>query len=116
MTVKTTPGVSHAFANIKFDYLEASYQAADIENAIGFIQGLMVSQDKAALIFKNVVLSRSTVSFRGDNTCQHSLCIGHGLGPFSSEQMLNMMQYDRTISNEDWLKHMSPFLPKKSAL
>ena len=110
MAASTSPRVVSEWVNIRFEFLNHTY-CGPKENATGFIKGLTITQDKASLIYKQVVIARSIVSLTSNNNFSHQQYMWHDKGPFSSEQLLQMMQYDSSISIASWYEYMRTFNP-----
>lgn len=104
MTSSFSPVIGDIMS-LKFDVADRSYALSDQETAI-FVQGLQVSADKASLQFKEIVAGRTRVLLKPDGNLLHDLHMWYHKGPFTADQFLGMIEYQKGISNEDWSKHM----------
>jgi hypothetical protein len=81
-------------------YLGGNFKQAE-DLAIALIASKVTS-----LFFTNVSASRSRVTGTGSDV-QHEHRHWVDDGPFHPQDFLNMMQYERDISNANWSKHMN---------
>lgn len=93
------------YTHIKFDVLDKSYQYL-IEGTIGFVQGLEAFVDKTSLQFKEVVACRSMIYLKPDKNVRHEQAMWAHKGPFTFEQFLKIIQFNRGILNAEWYDHM----------
>lgn len=91
--------------HIKFNVLDTRYCGL-IGEASGYIKGLLAAADKTTLKFREVVVCRAVVLLKDDGFIRHEQYMWSHPGPFTSEQLLKIIQYKSEISSNDWCKHM----------
>lgn len=68
--------------------------------------------DKTSILFRNVVACRSTVNQEtGSTRIINEIAMFVCKGPFTSVDFIKMMQYDRSMSNNHWVKYFQSFVP-----
>jgi hypothetical protein len=101
------PKVISEYAHIKFNVLDKRYCGL-FEEAYGFVKALLTTVDKAKLKFSEIVACRSVILNKEEQNCTcHEQHMWHHPGPFTPEQILNMIRYEPGISNQDWYKHLA---------
>lgn len=84
---------------------------AECNEALAAAEVLHASvQDKTSILYENVVAFRSTVD-QIDSTISNKVSLFICKGPFTSEEFMKMMKYDRSFSNENWRKYFKSFAP-----
>lgn len=91
--------------------------AFPLEEAIGFVKGLITTTEKTKLVFKDILTSRATLSTK-DNNGTLSLCMYAFKRNLNCDQFLEIMQKQidqRTLSNEAWMRNIKifDFIPSK---
>ena len=94
---------------VKFKYEGSNYQGS-IDNVDKFLQALSLTIDKAALVFKDVIITHSVQTFNHD----HHLYLWHDKGPYSAEEILKMLKFDRTLTLKDWSNWIYQFNKTKT--
>ncbi len=94
------------YALVKFNVHGQTYSNTH-EGISSFVQGLLLTNDTASFVFTEVVACRAIV-MRDTITRDlfHDLSMWNDKGPFTSEQFLQIMQYDHSITNGTWEEHM----------
>ena len=97
------------FSMVKYDVLGNSF-VSKCEEALVATEVLLSSvQDKASIIFENIVLSRTTLHSKSIGVVSHNLVMSICEGPFTSKEFMEMMQYDRSMSNDQWYEYNQMF-------
>lgn len=107
----TTSTVISEHAHVKFNVLDTRYSGL-IDEARGYVKGLLAADDKMILKFREIVVCRSVLSRKDHGLTRHDQHMWSHPGPFTSEQLLQMMQYPSEISSIDWYKHMIALVEK----
>lgn len=105
------PNIVSEYSYFVFDIKDNKY-VLDPDKAKGFVDGLLVTNDKTTLIFKNLITSRSIVYYddKGMLHHNHQICI---VSDVNSEQFVKILQYDRRILNTTWLEYLHSIVPCK---
>lgn len=98
--------------HITFDYGKKTYKFLSDE-AIPYIEKWKETSDKASLLFKRVVISRTLVYVNEQYQFFHELSTWQGKGPFTAEQVLEMVRFDPLLSQQAWNDRLHKYNPLK---
>ena len=68
------------------------------------LEGLLATNKKTSLLFKNIVVSRTTLTMNNNSTFDHVLTVSSFKGPLTSDQFMEILQFDRSVSDDEWVK------------
>lgn len=78
-----------------------------IENTPEYVLGLeFATVDKVDRCFTDVYASRSTVVSIGGGNIRHEHNVWKNKGPFSAEQIKQIVEYKPGMLNDEWFEHM----------
>ncbi len=111
ISVSNSPKIISQHSYINFDVLGSHFDPT-FEEAPGFLAGLLLSHEKASLVFQNIVATRSVVYQHTDGSLNHEHSMWYDKGPFTAEQFMQMVKFDHSISNDQWGIGLNKFKTK----